>query len=309
MTTGISTTERHPLGHQVAFYRQSPSGYLFSGPIEGTDPSDVPQVDGLRTVSVFPAIPVANSVVPRLADAQGSNATKPIRVYRRSQPAPTIARSLNYGPFSSCFPFFDSNQAYLGPQELLPITTVAHESILPFLSPTNSPDLTTNPSSTVEDAWTAVSQLAEKYQTNDGSLPDTALDQSLFAEWGIDVDALVNPSPPVVSPETQLDQCTQLLLELEAHQSRRLGTTGATAGPSDAERAAAEKLRKRLASLVAQASPGDLVTLQQVQHAMSHLSFTETFYRGTLSLQKCFAYPSSAQLAKDLDPRATEFDA
>ncbi|KAJ1977685.1 hypothetical protein H4R35_002203 [Dimargaris xerosporica] len=309
MTIGVSPAERRPLGQQVAFYRQSSTGYLFSGPVGGTDTSGLPQVDGLRTVLVFPAIPVASSVVPRLADAQGSNTTKPIRVYKRSQPTPTIARPLNYGPFSSCFPTFDSNQAYLGPQELLPITMAANEPIPTPLAPTNNSCVTTNPSNAVDDDWSAVSQLAEKYQTSHESVLDTALDQSLFAEWGIDIDALVNLPPLAANPATQLDQCTQLLLELEAHQGQRLGAAGAAAGPSDAERATAQKLQERLATLIAQANPRDLASLQQIQQVMTHLSFTETFYRGTLSLQKCFAYPSSAQFSKDLDPQATEFDA
>ncbi|KAJ1658735.1 hypothetical protein IWQ61_002069 [Dispira simplex] len=314
----MSGQTRHNPFKRVALMRSTPSGYLFSNAVDILPTEELPVGETLDTLTLFPAVPLAPASVPRLGtvDPNGGE-IRPVRVAKHPRSSAKVPRPLNYGAYSSCFPMFDSSQATLGLRDV-PLCLTGER---PSKAASTKVRKNEEPTSTSEVSISEeLERVIQKYQMEpDVTSHDTNLDYTLLNNMGINVEQLLSSlSSQDTSDSTATDAIHQhdinswlqrnaeLVAQLEQHQAQRLidnDSDGLT--PSKAEFSTAQKIQQYLERMLALTPPSRVTNRRALQHAMECLPSTQLFYRGTLSVDHCFAFPSNAQHTQDYPPNAT----
>ncbi|KAJ1968194.1 hypothetical protein IWQ62_001393 [Dispira parvispora] len=314
----MSGQTRHNPFKRLALMRSTPSGYLFSNAVDVLPKEDLPVGETLDTLTLFPAVPLDPAAVPRLGavDADGRG-PRPVRVVKHSRASTKAPRPLNYGAYSSCFPMFDSSQATLGVRDI-PLCLAGERQPKAASTKAREPEELTGGSEV--SISEELEKVIQKYQTEpDVAKHDANLDYALLNDMGIDVEHLLSSLNPCdTSDSTTTDASHQqdvnswlqrnakLVAQLEQHQAQRLideDSDGLT--PSKAEATTAQQIQRYLERMLALTSPSRVTNRRTIRRTMECLPSTQLFYRGTLSVDHCFAFPSNAQHAQDYPPNAT----
>ncbi|RIA96544.1 hypothetical protein C1645_373431 [Glomus cerebriforme] len=115
-------------------------------------------------------------------------------------------------------------------------------------------------------------------------------DEKLFED--IDVNLLYksvekegNDIDKILDENVEIFKKVQLIQEKRLIQSSHIISTK--------ERELAIKLQNKLANIISEVSPSDIVSLDSIEYAMDNLLIKEAFFKGTLPPDKSFAHPTN----------------
>ncbi|ORX56185.1 hypothetical protein DM01DRAFT_1382473 [Hesseltinella vesiculosa] len=251
---------------RVALFRPAMDGFVFTDASSRIPVSEAYVSPHLQSIAVHPT----NSFnAPTLKESLYPIACETNDIVKENPVMPV--QWLDYGPFASFAPVYDSNNANL------------------------SYDMSYSGVQAKQHAMDVIDQ-----QSREAEDMEQDIDSDWLQKQGLDLEAMAHH----LAARPKLETNTDLIHTLAQQQDKRFALE-THPEIAKAEQDLASQLQQQLADLLRRVDPKDILQSDQVEKAIAQRPHHATSYRGSLPPNKLFALPTSDTLDQPLPPPYT----
>ncbi|KAI8916631.1 hypothetical protein DFJ77DRAFT_346751 [Powellomyces hirtus] len=275
---------------KFALSQRGPDGTYFFSSTHTKPLEDMPLVDELLKVNIVPTysgngtdIPLLKSMMqPPRPSAPDPLFPPPRKVAKPN--SPSTVHFNDYGLFYSFAPSYASANATLSPTESIKVKT--KDPAVVVLEPEEDEAPSGCPASALPLPTDSVVPI---YRGDEEAI---ALDAALAELVGSGPGVYQEPSPKPSPVDVLLEENLDLVSQLEDFQEERFDAgNGAAIGPEELQ--IARRLIENLYTLLNSATPGSLVSRENIQSMMVSLRQYDAAFRGTLPQTRRYTYASN----------------